>query len=255
MSEALRIRYVGHATVRIEIDGTTLITDPVFRHRLLHLRRHGRRPDAAARAAVDATLLSHYHLDHADLRSLRELGRDVPLVGPPGAARLLGDKGFSRVEELPVGGTRELGSLTVTATRAEHDGRRWPLVGLGGETCGFVVAGSQKVYFAGDTDVFDEMEGLVADLDVAFLPVWGWGTSLGEGHMDPQRAARAAALLRPRVAIPVHWGTFFPFALHRRHGHLLRDPPHDFARETARVAPDVEVRVLEPGSATEVAAA
>jgi L-ascorbate metabolism protein UlaG (beta-lactamase superfamily) len=255
MSEPLRIRYVGHATVRIEIDGTTLITDPIFRHRLLHLRRHGRKPDAAARAPVDATLLSHYHLDHADLRSLRELGRDVPVIGPPGATNLFGGKGFSRVEELPVGETRELGGVTVTATRAEHDGRRWPLVGLDAETCGFVIAGSQKVYFAGDSDVFDAMDGLVADLDVALLPVWGWGPSLGEGHMNPKRAARAAALLRPRVAIPVHWGTFFPFALHRRRGHLLRDPPREFERETAREAPGVEVRVLEPGSSTEITAA
>ena len=254
MSEPVRIRYVGHATVRVELDGTTLVTDPVFRRRLLHLRRHGREPDAKARGPVDAVLLSHYHLDHADIRSLRELGEDVRILGPPGAAELLGGKGFSRVEELRVGERREVGGIAVTATPADHEGLRWPLVGLRGETCGFEIAGSQRVYFAGDTDLFDEMEDLSGDLDVALLPVWGWGTSLGEGHLDPARAARAAALLRPRVAIPIHWGTFFPYGLHHRHGQLLRDPPRDFASATAREAPEVDVRVLEPGTETEIAA-
>ena len=255
MSDPVRIRYVGHATVRIEIDGTTLVTDPVFRRRLLHLRRHGREPDADARGPVDAVLLSHYHLDHADLKSLRELGEDVPIVGPPGAARLLGGKGFARVEELGVGEAFELDGVTVTAVPAEHSGRRWPLVGFRGGTCGFEIAGSQRLYFAGDTDLFDGMGSLFGELDLALLPVWGWGGSLGEGHLDPVRAAQAAALLRPRVAVPIHWGTFFPFGLHRRHGDLLRDPPRDFAREAGEHAPSVEVRVLEPGDVTELSPA
>jgi L-ascorbate metabolism protein UlaG (beta-lactamase superfamily) len=255
MTDPVRIRYVGHATVRIELDGATLLTDPIFRRRLLHLRRHGSEPDAAARAAVDAVLLSHYHLDHADLRSLRELGDDVRIVGPRGAERLLAGKGFSRVEEVAIGETRSVGAIEVTATPAEHEGRRWPLVGFEGETCGFEIAGSQRLYFAGDTDLFDGMEELFDRLDVAFLPVWGWGPSLGEGHLNPERAARAAALLRPRVAIPIHWGTFFPFGLHRRHGHLLSDPPRDFAGEVAKQAADVEVRIVEPGDTTEIAPA
>ena len=250
MSHPVDIRYVGHATVRIEMDGRTLVTDPVFRRRLLHLRRHGDEPDAAARAPVDAILLSHFHLDHADLKSLRELGRDVPIVGPPGAAQLLGGKGFGRVTELALGETDEFGGVRVTATPAVHGGRRWPLVGMRGETCGFEVAGSQRVYFAGDTDLFDEMDGMLPDLDLALLPVWGWGSSLGDGHLNPERAARAAALLRPRVAVPIHWGTFFPFGLHRRHGHLLSHPPRDFVREARELAPEVEVRVLDPGAAT-----
>lgn len=199
-------------------------------------------------------LLSHLHLDHADLRSLRELGPEIPVIAPPGSASFLNGKGVTQVTELSPGESHELGGLRITAIEADHDGRRTPLVGHRGESAGFEIEGSQRIYFAGDTDLFDGMAQLAGGLDIALLPVWGWGTSLGEGHLDPDRAAEAAAMLRPRVAVPIHWGTFFPFGLYRRHGHLLHDPPREFAEKTGRLAPDVEVRILEPGSSTEVEA-
>jgi L-ascorbate metabolism protein UlaG (beta-lactamase superfamily) len=76
--------------------------------------------------------------------------------------------------------------------------------------------------------------------------VWGWGPSLGSGHLDPERAAEALALLRPRLAVPIHWGTLFPRIVPDRR-QRLSDPPHELARAAARLAPDVEVRVLAPG--------
>ena len=243
-----RITYVGHATVRIELDGTAVLTDPVFRRRLLHLRRHGRDPSASARERPDLVLLSHMHLDHADLRSLRELGDDVPVIAPAGSGEFLRGKGFGDVAELRPGETIEREGLAITGTPAEHEGRRIPFVGHRGETMGFIVSGSRRIYFAGDTDLFDGMRELAGGLDLALLPVWGWGTSLGEGHLNPERAARAAARLEPRFAVPIHWGTFFPYGFAGRHGHLLHDPPREFARHCERLAPDVEARVLEPGS-------
>jgi L-ascorbate metabolism protein UlaG (beta-lactamase superfamily) len=254
VSEPIRITFVGHATVRMEIDGVSLITDPIFRRRLLHLRRHGTRPAPADRERADAILLSHLHLDHTDLRSLRELGDGIPLIGPPGSAGFLGRRGFGDVTELRVGESREVGAVRVTATPASHEGRRLPLFGHRGGTAGFEIAGSQRIYFAGDTDLFSGMGSLFEHLDLALLPVWGWGTSLGSGHLDPKRAARAAALLQPRVTVPIHWGTFFPFGLTRRHGHLLRDPPREFARAVGELDDGIEVRVLEPGSSTELVA-
>jgi L-ascorbate metabolism protein UlaG (beta-lactamase superfamily) len=92
------------------------------------------------------------------------------------------------------------------------------------------------------------MEAL-APLDVALLPVWGWGPSLGRGHLNPRTAAETLRLLRPRVAVPIHWGTYFPIG---RGGRRLADPPHEFARHAAELAPDVEVRVLKPGDGFEL---
>ena len=97
------------------------------------------------------------------------------------------------------------------------------------------------------------MEGLEPELDLALLPVWGWGPRLGPGHLDPERAARAAQLLRPRIAVPIHWGTFYPRG--RREGNRLTAPPREFAARVAELAPQVTVRVLQPGAALDADAA
>jgi L-ascorbate metabolism protein UlaG (beta-lactamase superfamily) len=89
-----------------------------------------------------------------------------------------------------------------------------------------------------------------APVDVALLPVWGWGPNLGPGHMDPNRAADAAALLSPRIAVPIHWGTYFPAGMKSvlpGAGNLLKDPPWQFQRLCQERAPDTRVVVLAPG--------
>ena len=73
---------------------------------------------------------------------------------------------------------------------------------------GYVVSGSQQVYFAGDTDLFAGMSALAGALDVALLPVAGWGPKVDAGHLDPLRAAKSLPLLKPRIAVPIHWGTY-----------------------------------------------
>ena len=78
--------------------------------------------------------------------------------------------------------------------------------------------------------------------------VSGWGPRLPPGHLDPERAARAAALLAPRLAIPIHWGTFYPAGLARLRSRPLSEPPREFANRLATLAPQVQVQVLRPGS-------
>jgi L-ascorbate metabolism protein UlaG (beta-lactamase superfamily) len=243
---AERLTWLGHATVLIEVGGVRLLTDPLLRDRVGHLRRHSATPAAGASDGIHAVLVSHLHLDHLDAGSMRRLPRDVTVIAPSGAGALLRRLGFARTTELHAGEQAEVAGVTVAAVPAVHDGRRHPLAPLA-EAIGFVVTGEHRVYFAGDTDLFDGMEALAGTLDVALLPVWGWGPSLGPGHMDPETAARAAAILRPRVAVPIHWGTFFPAGLARLRGSALVDPPREFARVAGEIAPGVDVRVLEPG--------
>ena len=234
-----RILYVGHATVLIELDGVRLLTDPVLRPRVWHLRR--RVPlDTAELESIDAALVSHVHFDHLDLPSLRLLGTDVTVVVPPGCRRLV--RGFADVREVDVGDEVRVGEVTVQATPAVHRSAR--LMRRSGPSLGFMVSGSRRVYFAGDTDLFDGMSALAGSLDVALLPVAGWGSKVGPGHLDPLRAAQALRLLQPRLAIPIHWGTFSP--LNRS---TSADPPETFRRHAAELAPEVEVRILEPGAA------
>jgi L-ascorbate metabolism protein UlaG (beta-lactamase superfamily) len=241
-----RLTWVGHATVLLEMGGARLLTDPVLRSRLAHLRRHSAAPAPEVAQRLDAVLISHVHHDHLDAPSLRLIDRDVRVLVPHGGAEHVTPLGFTSVDELEPGASVEIGGAVVAAVPAVHDGRRHPLAKEAG-TIGYEVAGARRAYFAGDTDLFDGMRDLAGDLDVALLPIWGWGPKIGPGHMDPRAAAEAAAMLRPRVAVPIHWGTLFPVGLARTKGDMLVRPPVDFARHLAELSPDVEARVLAPG--------
>jgi L-ascorbate metabolism protein UlaG (beta-lactamase superfamily) len=241
------ITYVGHATVLLELGGARLLTDPVLRSGFGHVRRRVPAVDRSALGDLDAVLISHLHHDHLDVRSLRMLGARGPVVVPRGAGAFVARASGAEVVELEAGGTLRLGDVTITATRADHRGGRFGRR-LRADPLGYVAGGPRRVYFAGDTGLFAGMADLARPpLDVALVPVWGWGPSLGAGHLDPASAARALTLLRPRIAVPIHWGTFYPVGLDRVRGAPLTDPPRRFARLAAEHAPEVEVRVLAPG--------
>ena len=224
-----------------------LLTDPLLRRYVGHLRRPSP-VKAGAAEGVTAILVSHGHHDHLDVPSLRRIDRAVPVVVPRGLGRLVGRQGFANVTEVVDGDELDFGTVRVRATHAEHDDRRRP-GRLRGDAVGYAVLGSRNVYFAGDTGPFDGMDELVPDLHLALLPIWGWGPTLGRGqHLDPESAAQALRLLRPKVAVPIHWGTYLPAhrGLRTLPGFLV-DPAEAFAREAAVVAPEVDVRVLQPG--------
>ena len=240
------LTWVGHSTVLINLDGVRLLTDPVLRNRVAHLRRQVPIADTTKYANVDIILVSHLHFDHLDLPSLELLGREVPLVVPRGGGRLLKRRGFRRVTEVEAGEEIRVGALTIRATHAEHNGPRLPF-GAKAPALGYVVTGSYRIYFAGDTDLFDGMAKIGRGLDVALVPIWGWGPTAGRGHLDPHRAAEALRLLRPRLAVPIHWGTYAPLVIGRLQTALLADPVTAFRRHAAELAPDVDVRVLGQG--------
>jgi len=142
-------------------------------------------------------------------------------------------------------------ALEIRAVPAEHDRTRGPF-GASADPVGYVVSGSKSVYFAGDTDLFDEMTEL-GQVDVALVPISGWGPGLGTGHLDPPRAAEAVSRIRPGLAIPIHWGTYFPIHLGlRRVPSFVDVPPLEFVAAMREAAPDVTVRVLRPGEALEL---
>jgi L-ascorbate metabolism protein UlaG (beta-lactamase superfamily) len=245
-----RIEYVGHATVFVELDGVRLLTDPLLRNRVVHLRR-STPVSARARRGIDAVLVSHAHYDHLDLPSLERLGKKIPVVVPRGLGGMLRKRRFESVLEVEVGETFAIGSLEIRAVQAEHDGSRSPL-GASADPVGYVITGSRSIYFAGDTDLFEGMREL-GPVDVALIPIWGWGPGLGGGHLDPSRAAEAAARIQPKVVIPIHWGTYFPIHLGLTGRPAFVDlPPLEFVAAMKDAAPDVEVRVLRVGESADL---
>ena len=237
------VTWLGHSTAAIRLDGLLVATDPVLRRQVAHLRR--KHPvDLAALDGLGAVVVSHVHYDHLDLRSLSCLDPGVPVIVPVGAGALLRRRGCRDVREVEAGDVLELGAVRIRATHAEHDVGRRPGVRRTAAVV-YVLAGTQSVYFAGDTDLFSGMAAL-GPVDLALLPVAGWGPRLPPGHLDPARAAEAATLIRPRIAIPIHWGTYAPW----RPSPGDDTPALEFATKAATLAPDVEVRVLRPGDTT-----
>lgn len=241
--------------MRVELAGRVVLTDPVLTNHVSALTRVTSASTPADRADVDLVLLSHLHGDHVHLPSLRLLGPHVRVVVPRGAGDWLRSKGVRNVDELAPGEELVDGDLRVTGVPARHSGHRWgprSTRGPQAEAMGHLIEGADTtVYAAGDTDLFPEMAGL-GDIDVALLPVWGWGPTLGPGHLTPARAAAALDLLRPRVAVPVHWGTLALAGLPKAPGRqgarmrrMLVEPPREFAAKSA--GSRTRVVVTQPG--------
>ncbi|MFI2104741.1 MBL fold metallo-hydrolase [Isoptericola sp. NPDC019693] len=282
----LRVTWLGHSTVVLDVpraDGGTarLVTDPLLRRHAGLLRRRGARPPAEAWQGADAALLSHLHHDHAELGSLRLLG-DVPVLTARANARWLRGKGLRGVGlDPPPAGHHPADHHPADHHPASHDAARHAVPHDGGDDGWHDVAGVQvrlttavhgdrpmphrpnaasghlvrgrgaTVWAVGDTEHHPglarvrELAG--GRVDVALVPVSGWGPRLSGGHLGPRGAAEVCAQVRPRVAVPVHWGTLHvPGGEHVPRGWM--DHAGDaFAAACRRVAPDVRVVVLRPG--------
>jgi L-ascorbate metabolism protein UlaG (beta-lactamase superfamily) len=227
---AVDIRWLGHATVAIADGPTTVLTDPVLTGRVGHLRRRRGEDPLARPVRPDVVVLSHLHADHTHLPSLALLGADVPIVVPRGAAdvfaglRRFGD----RIVELAPGEATAVGSVSIRAVPADHDGRRWRRGPRTVPALGYVVEGEATTYFAGDTAFDPAMAEWVPRCDAALLPVGGWGPTLGPGHMDPASAALAARSTAAGLSIPVHFGTLWPIGLDAVRPQLFAAPGGDF---------------------------
>ncbi|GGM18010.1 metal-dependent hydrolase [Deinococcus aerophilus] len=224
----MNIRFLGHSTFLFQHGEQRLLIDPF-------ITGNPSSPitlEEALEWGVDAVLISHAHGDHwGDALAFGKAG--VPLIATAEIAGYAQKHGAAGAIGMNIGGTYRAAWGSVTLTPAWHSSS-FPDGTYGGMPTGLIVElGGQRVYFAGDTCLFSDMR-LIGDhgLDAALLPIGDHYT------MGPQEAARTLELLRPRVAIPMHYGTFPP---------LTGDP-----QEFKRAAQGVEVRILEPGETTEL---
>jgi L-ascorbate metabolism protein UlaG (beta-lactamase superfamily) len=219
---SIDLTWLGHATVVLDIDGTRLVSDPLLRPHAGVLRRRTAPPSAAAWAGTRAVLLSHLHLDHADVRSLRMLP-GVPVVTASDNARWVRRKGLlAQVPDegawTPVGD----GDVEVRLAPAVHRSR--PMPHRPNAASGHLVRSSSGVvWIAGDTELHPGLADLPrlagAPIDVAIVPVGGWGPRLSAGHLGPEEAAEACRRVGARWAVPYHWATLhLPGGQHRPRG-------------------------------------
>jgi L-ascorbate metabolism protein UlaG (beta-lactamase superfamily) len=227
----LALTWWGHASTTVEIGGARVATDPLLSDRLLHLRRYAASPATRAFEA-DVVLISHLHHDHLHLPSLRRFGRDVPILLPRGGESLLRSVGGDRVRPVAPGDVVDVAGVTVAVLPATHDGGRGPHTKVAGPALGFRVdGGDRSFWFPGDTELRDDMTE-VGHVDLALVPIGGWGPTLEDGHMNPADGATAVLRVGATTAVPVHWGTFWPLGLRRlakaNHEHLFTTPGRRF---------------------------
>jgi L-ascorbate metabolism protein UlaG (beta-lactamase superfamily) len=244
------VRFIGHATTLIQVGGVRILTDPFLRSRLGPLERHGPLPDPAE-LEVDVVVVSHGHPDHFDRRSIEAMPGSPTIVLPRGLGRRLHGPAHSRVVEVGVGDSIEVGELRIRAVPARH----WISPGAArAQPIGYVLDAGPRVYFAGDTGRYAGMRDAAGGVDLALLPVWTWGPHLGPGHLGPRTAAEVARDIGATAALPIHWGTLYPRHLHRVWRRPLEEPGDRFAAHLEQLAPEVDVRVLRPGESTTFAA-
>jgi len=205
------LRFIGHSTVLLELDGIRVLTDPFLRSSLGPLERHGPLPSTESLGRIDIVLISHDHPDHFDAASLRSIpGRPMGVVSRGlGAAAGLALGG--EVVELAEGEQVVLGELTIKAVPAKHwmtpRGRRVRPIG-------YVLDAGAPVYFAGDTGRFEAMERLADPGEGALLPVWTHPLGDALPATPPSDLARSA----PRTGRPVRGARRRPRADGRRPG-------------------------------------
>jgi L-ascorbate metabolism protein UlaG (beta-lactamase superfamily) len=155
-----------------------------------------------------------------------------------------------KLGEVEPGDLVEFGGLQIRVLAADHDGRRHPGSPHRGPALGYLVAGSHRCWYPGDTGPHLAYED-VARVDIALLPVGGWGPTLGQGHLDAQQAAQAVRRTHPDHAVPVHWGTWWPVGLPQR-TELIDMPAATFAAHVLRTAPTTSVHVLRHGQSVKL---
>lgn len=245
------LRWLGHSTVLLDLPGFRLMTDPFLRDRLGPLRRHGPIPEPGAIGPVEFVAISHAHPDHFDRASLQAINGDPLLIVPRGLGGLVRRAGL-RAREVEVGDPVSIApDWTITAVPARH--WRWPGAPRA-SAIGYLIEGPGRagIYFAGDTAPYPAMADFASRVDVALLPVGSWGPHVGPGHLTPRSAARVAAELGARVAVPIHWGTLYPPRLDRWYGGRRTEPATRFTEWASRLAPRTRVVSLAVGTGTSI---
>jgi len=260
----MKITYIGHATLLLEIGGATILTDPNFDPKLGRILPRVSAPGIALEKlpALDALLLTHAHADHLSFDSLERLPRTVPLYAPPVIAKWLHRLGFTHAEALAPGESAQVNAVTIHAAAATHRGNRYGYDRWRSDANMYLLDGAAggSMFFAGDTALVEDTHRLVEqtlwnfdrELDLALLPIgWApWWKKQGfrKGHLTHEDALELFERLRAKVFVPYHWGTF-------RH---VTATAHDAIRrmrdtlETHHLR--ASVKIIEPGESLVVPA-
>jgi L-ascorbate metabolism protein UlaG (beta-lactamase superfamily) len=252
----LRVTYIGHATLLIEIGGKRLLTDPNFDPALGKFLPRVSAPGIALEALpkLDAILLTHAHADHLSFDSLDALPTDIPLFAPPAIAKWLMRQGYRHAVPIGPGDVVDMDEVRIRAASATHKGSRYGVDRWRNAANMYLIETNEtSVFFAGDTALSPDTTHLVDNhlvptgrsLDLALLPIghapW-WKPGFRKGHLTSTDALALFERLKARYFIPYHWGTF-------DHVTSTAFDAIDRLRATLQTHPlHPAVKILEPGT-------
>lgn len=217
----LRVTWLGHSTVLLEVGGRRILTDPVFGDRASPFSFAGPKRFHPVPATIDeipeldVVLLSHDHFDHLCRPTMEALARKrVPIVTALGVGAHLEQFGIdpSRITELDWHEQAEIGGVHFTAQPAQHFSGRSLLDRNRTLWASWAIrSGNRSVFFSGDTGLFPEMADIGSEhgpFDLVMLEIGAYHPSWGTIHLGPENALKAFEMLRGKALLPVHWGTF-----------------------------------------------
>ena len=221
-TDGLRVTWIGHSSVLIEIDGRCILTDPVWSDRVgpfnLGPKRFFKPPiQIDSLPKLDAVLISHDHLDHLDKATILALANrdsDTSFFVPLGIGEYLRDWGISkkRIKEMDWWESNTLGGhdFTIVATPPRHYGGR--LFSVPSLWTSWTILGPRhRIFFSGDTGllpVFDEIGKKFGPFDLTMIEIGAYHKNLDDIHLGPEQAVDVHLSLRGKTLLPIHWGTF-----------------------------------------------
>jgi L-ascorbate metabolism protein UlaG (beta-lactamase superfamily) len=249
----LGVTFIGHSSFLLQIAGRNVLIDPVFAMRLVVLRRQ-RRPGILINELppIDLVLVTHAHMDHLNIPSLRRIvrvsrrlrGRGPEIVVPHGVDDLVSQLGFRSISTVKWWQSIEVAGLRITMTPCKHWGAR-----LFSDTHrgygGYVIdSGRHSVYHSGDTAYFEGFAEIGRRLSprVALLPIGAYfpDTYLAV-HTSPEEALRGFVEVGARRMVPMHYGTF------RLGREPMDEPLQRLHAEAERLGIESQVHVVEEG--------
>lgn len=211
--------WVGHSSIVLQIDGKTLLCDPVWSQRLVNglLIKRYTPPGIpwSALPPIDALLVSHNHYDHLDAPTLARLPRHTPVYTGLGVGAWFRARGFTDISELNWYDAAKLGAHKITYVPAQHFSSRRGYDRDRTLWGGFVVEGPEGhvAYFAGDSGYwrgFREIGEVFPRIDLAMIPIGAYDPRwfMSPVHVDPAEGGQAFLDCRARTILPIHWGAF-----------------------------------------------